>query len=267
MSPSRAGPEWSRVWSVQPTPRMQDSRGNGFMRDRKPGTGAYVTATARPDSSVATLPRRSSTCRRVARSARVSAKIPAVCPTIAAVPATARRTRTPPADPDERQARGQCWIGHAVQSRHSCGARFCTCQREAVRLTGASAYCPLLPQPVGGPGPVQQMDEEPVLAGGPFRPGPYGPLRRQPHPGLVDQPAVGLQLIDAGRHAVHHRRPRIRPAVRGTGRRSTHRSRVTPPDPRVQVPGVLLPGQLVQRGKRGRQTVEWGVVAATASDW
>ena len=79
----------------------------------------------------------------------------------------------------------------------------------------------------------------PVVAGA------HRPVRRHPHPGLVDQPARLLQLVAHAAQAHHLVVDRLRPARRSDRRLSPQRTAVPRPDPCVQVPGVLLPPQLV----------------------
>ena len=116
---------------------------------------------------------------------------------------------------------------------------------EAVRLPGAGPDRPLPAEPVGGRRPVQQLPEHPALAVLPVLPGPHRPVRRRPHPALVDQPALlGQRPVDLGQ-AGHLRGPRLAGPALTPCRFPSQRPADRPADAGVEVPGVLLPQQLV----------------------
>ncbi len=117
--------------------------------------------------------------------------------------------------------------------------------REPVGLPGPGPDRPLPPEPVRRAGPVEQVGEERVLAVAPARPGPHGPLTREPHPGLVHQPAVLVQLRDRRVHTGHVARPGVVPDHRRAGRPGAQVVGEGRAHPGVHMPRVLLPGELV----------------------
>lgn len=75
------------------------------------------------------------------------------------------------------------------------------CAVEEVGLVAEAAGHPLPAEVVAGRVPIEQVAQEPLGAGLPADPPPVHDIRRQPHPGVVVEPAGLVQLLDESIHA------------------------------------------------------------------
>ena len=117
--------------------------------------------------------------------------------------------------------------------------------RKPICLRGASPDSPLPAETIRGTRAIEKMREEVMFALSPVGTMTHGPLRGQPHAGLVHHPTVAFEFVEVHFHATHRSIPRISRRVWFRCECAAQRLAGDRAEPRVEMPAILLPAKFV----------------------